>query len=843
MVDFKKKLNKGDLDKKINPFEIYDKLDRRSIAGPLRPAQKYILENWYTNHTTDSDLIIKLHTGEGKTLIGLLILQSKLNSKKKPCLYICPNKYLVQQVCIEARKFGIPFCLIESNNLLPNDFLEGNKILITHVQKLFNGKSIFGINNHFIETECVILDDSHACIDSIKNSFSIKINKENEVYKTLVSLFEDELRNQDEGSFLDIQNETYDTQLLIPYWSWIEKKSEVLQLLSSRNEDKEILFAWPILKNSIEQCIAFITANEIEITPLRVPINNFGTFAKAGQRILMSATTQDDSFFIKGLGFSINSVKNPLKFPDQVWSGEKMILLPSLIDEEIDRELVINKLAPPFNKRTYGVVALTSSFKKSELYHQLGANVSRPENIFENIINLKNGGYENTLVIVNRYDGIDLPDESCRILIIDSMPYFNSLADKYEEQCRSTSDIINIKISQKIEQGLGRSVRGEKDYTVILIIGPDLVKFIKSVRTNKYFSSQTRKQIEIGLQISDMAIEDLETSKNQFDVVTSLIRQSVLRDDGWKAFYKEEMDKIVESEFKNDIYLILQIEKEAEEASFKGDNETACNKIQTLLDTYVLDENEKGWYLQLLARYKYWISKTESNKIQKSAFQSNHQLLKPKDGIYYKKIEYINENRVKRIKAWIDDHKSYDELSLTVDSIVHYLSFGVDSEKFENALWEIGNLLGFISQRPDKEFRKGPDNLWCGVDNKYFIFECKNQVEDSRDEIKKNEAGQMNSHCGWFESEYGTVPVKRILIIPTKNVSYYANFTHEVVIMRKGKLRDLKNNIKAFIKEFKSYKINEISDDKIQTFLTTHKLTINDLENEYNESYFKRKVI
>src|SRR5436190_19279722 len=150
MVDFKKKLSKGAIDKKKNPLEIYDTLDRSSVTGPLRPAQKHILDSWFSNFTNSRDLVIKLHTGEGKTLIGLLILQSKINIDAKPCLYICPNKYLVQQVSQEAEKFGIPYCLIEESNDLPNEFLEGRKILITHVQKVFNGKSIFGINNNSV---------------------------------------------------------------------------------------------------------------------------------------------------------------------------------------------------------------------------------------------------------------------------------------------------------------------------------------------------------------------------------------------------------------------------------------------------------------------------------------------------------------------------------------------------------------------------------------------------------------------------------------------------------------------------------------------------------------------
>lgn len=45
---------------------------------------------------------------------------------------------------------------------------------------------------------------------------------------------------------------------------------------------------------------------------------------------------------------------------------------------------------------------------------------------------------------------------------MDSLPYFDSLADRYEEQACPNSELINKRIAQKIEQGIGRGVRGEK---------------------------------------------------------------------------------------------------------------------------------------------------------------------------------------------------------------------------------------------------------------------------------------------------------------------------------------------------------------------------------------------
>ena len=483
MVDFKKKLGLKSIEKKVDPVEIYDELDRRSEAGPLRPVQKEVLEDWWLHRKDDKDLILKLHTGQGKTLIGLLMLQSKLNQNKGSCLYICPNVYLVRQTCQEADKFGIGYVTFDESNSLPDSFLNSEKILITHVQKVFNGKSIFGIGGKFTKVNTIILDDSHACIDFINESFKIKIDSSDDLYQQLLQLFEDDLREQGEGSFFEIKSGGSTTLLPVPYWSWQDKKSEVIQILLKHIKNSKVSFTWDLIKDKIDNCQCFFSGKELEISTFLSPINQFGTFSKAEHRILMSATTQNDSFFLRGLGLNIQSITSPLIPKQEKWSGEKMILIPSLIHEQLNRDTIIFEFAKPNATRKSGLVAITSSFKKAKVYEDQGATVAKSTNIFEEVNKLKMGEYDKGLVVANRYDGIDLPDDSCRILIIDSMPYSDSLTERYEEECRSNSDLTNIRSAQKIEQGLGRSVRGEKDYSAILVIGDELVKFLKSRST------------------------------------------------------------------------------------------------------------------------------------------------------------------------------------------------------------------------------------------------------------------------------------------------------------------------------------------------------------------------
>lgn len=842
MVNFKSRLNEKRLEKKVNPIEIYDTLDRKSITGPLRSAQEYILCEWYKSKKDDRDLIIKLHTGEGKTLIGLLILLSRINMGEGPCLYVCPNRYLVKQVQEEAEKFGIQHEVLLDGNELSDDFIAGQKILITHAQKVFNGKSIFGIGSKSIDINSIILDDSHTCIDVIKKSFTITITRdESKIYDNIFKLFEDDLRKQGEGSFLEVCDGDYSTLMVVPYWSWYDKKSELLAILSDNRDNNCIKFCWDLIKNSIENYVCFVTGNKIEISPYNINVKDFGVFANATHRTLMSATTQDDSFFIKGLGFSIESVENPLKNDKQIWAGEKMIILPSLIDDSLDRNRLITYLTSKKITK-FGVVSIVPNTKKAEHYKVLGGIVTNSTNIFNEIDKLKKRNFSRIVVLNNRYDGIDLPDEACRLLIIDSKPYFENLSDQYEELCRPNSDIVNKKLAQKIEQGLGRSVRGEKDYCVILVIGNDIVKFMRSQRTKKYFSLQTRKQIDIGLEISELARNDITPDSDPMNAILGLIKQSLSRDEDWKAFYSSEMDSINDNNSILNTYDILKSEKEIEETFSYGDYNNAYELAQMFIDKHSeMNDFDKGWYMQQLARYCYFIDKSKFDKLQQSAFKFNNQLLKPKNGVIYSKVSYINGTRMKNIKKFLNSFETYEELTLAMNETLDNLSFGINSDKFEESMKNIGLLLGFESQRPDKEIGKGPDNLWCDVNNQYLMFECKNEVDENRKYIKKSEVGQVNNHCGWFEKEYGkNIQVYRYVIIPTKTLEYAANFTHEVRIIRKGNLRRFKNMVNEFIKALSPYQLNNITEEKLQELVDTLDLNSNRIRNDFSEEYYQK---
>ncbi|MCW3791092.1 DEAD/DEAH box helicase family protein [Paenibacillus sp. LS1] len=831
MVDFKKKLGKMDIEKKINPKEIYDTLDRKSDKGPLRPIQEKILDDWFDNFSNKRDVILKMHTGQGKTLTGLLILQSRLNQNKGPALYLCHNNYLVEQTCRQAESFGLQFCTVKDE--IPDQFIDGKKILITSVQMLFNGLTKFKLGTKSLDVATILMDDAHACIEVIKNACKMVLKQGTPVYQDILELFSSELQNQGVGTFADIKQKSFDALLCVPYWDWQDKHTEVANKLSKYTNLKEIKFAWPVIKNILKDCQCYISGTSIEIIPVSIPLHLFGSYYKAEHRIFMSATITDDSFFIKGLGLDTSTIVNPLHVSNEKWSGEKMVLIPSLIDSELSRTEIVNAFAKPQSGRKEGIVSLVPSGNYTKDWEKYGSKIANTDSIFEDIKVLKENNRDTTLVIVNRYDGIDLPDESCRILILDSKPYFESLQDRHLEECRSNSDIVAMRMAQTIEQGLGRAVRGEKDYCVIIVTGTELVK---SLRNKKYFSQQTRTQINIGFKVAEFAKEEIEEGTSASDAFMHLIQQSLNRDEGWKDFYIGEMNKMIAEERLVKTLEIFELEKKAEDQYSMGEYKEAGATIQKLIDSHIDTEEEKGWYFQEIARMTYAYSSFESNKYQILAHRKNTYLLKPREGMEITKLLTISLKRIENIIKWAHSFNTYEELYSEVDDLLSKLRFGVNADRFEQAFHELGKIVGFETQRPDKEWKEGPDNIWKISDSDYFLVECKNNVSTSRTEINKDETGQMNNACAWFMRNYKDITPKRIMIIPARKISSAAGFTESVQLMRDKHLRLLVNNVRRFFQEFRTFDLSNLSDDRIQRLIITHKLTAEDLKSElYSE--------
>jgi replicative superfamily II helicase len=833
VVDFTKRLAGKRPGKILDPLGIYDSLDRAHDKGPLRPAQLSILQDWFQHRQAERDVIVKLHTGQGKTLVGLLMLQARLNAGEGPAVYLCPDHFLIDQTCEQAKQFGISTCTADSD--LPDTFLNSEKILVTSVHKLFNGLSKFGLNRKSISVGTLLMDDAHACSDIVREACGIRIPGTEPAYAALLALFSTELEQQGVGTYADICNDKRDAFLPVPYWAWLAHEGDVAKILSGNVDRPSIKFAWPLLKDILAQCQCIFSGTAVEIEPYIPPLNSFGSYWNAGHRIFMSATVTDDAFLVKGLQLAPHTIINPVTYPSESWSGEKMVLLPSLIHEELTRDWIVSSYGKPGAKRRIGIVVLARGFAWTKDWEAYGAIVATKDTVTDVIEKLRGGKYDQTVVLANRYDGIDLPDDTCRLLIVDGKPFSENLIDVYQEYCRPNSESTLMRTIRTIEQGMGRSVRGEKDFSVIVVVGSDIVKLIRDRRSRQLLSPQMSKQIGIGLEIAEMARQEIESGMTPTQAFNSLLRQCLNRDENWKAFYVEQMQAVKPTGANAQLLNTYAAELEAEIANCSGDYATATAKLQDFVNGSGVSAEDRAWYLQDMARYQYKANRTESNVLQIAAHKANRLLLKPASGVTVAKLTLVSHGRVERILAWMSKFDSHSELEVGLSDVLSRLVFGVKADKFEHALDEISVALGFASERPDKEWKEGPDNLWALDATQYILWECKSEVEVTRAEILKRETEQMNRSSAWFAKHYPGSQAKRIMIHPSLVVPSAAAFTDEVFVMRETELKEFVTHIRGFFKSFESANFKDLSALHIQQLVDAHGLSVADLLVKYSK--------
>ncbi|MFZ3022970.1 DEAD/DEAH box helicase [Pseudomonas sp.] len=830
MVDFNSKLLNTYQEAKIDPLELYETLDRASDKGPLRESQQEVLSEWHINHRTQRDTIVKLHTGQGKTLIGLLMLQSLINDKKGPALYICPDNLLISQTKEQAKLFGIKVC--DETDDIPDEFTSGDKIYVTSVQKVFNGLTKFSLGARSLKVESILMDDAHACADRIRSACSLKIPQDEHAYSELLSLFSPHLARQGEGTFADIENKRYGSYLPIPYWAWLDNIEEIARILSRHQDKNSIRYTWPLLKDRLDQCQCVISGSSIEIEPYTAPLEMFGSYWKANQRIFMSATVTDDAFLIKGLRLTPHTITSPLTYAKEKWSGEKMILIPSLMDESLDRAALVKYFGNEWPKTDFGRVALVNSFNNSRDWSGYGASIAETENIKLRLAELKNRNYEKALVLVNRYDGIDLPDSDCRILIFDGKPYSQNLVDLYEEDCRPDAEATMMRAVRSVEQGLGRCVRGEKDYAAAVLIGPELIRLIRDKNSRKYLSSQVATQLEIGIEISMMAREDVSSSDPKKALI-GMLNQSLQRDIGWKNYYIQRMQSVKERGANQVLLKIYKDELDAELLYHQGKHTEAVAAIQALIDSNNLGQEDRGWYLQLMARYSYLHQREQSNKYQIIAHRSNPLLLAPISGVSFSKLTTTSQGRLERVKSWVAKFESYEQLNIHLTEILDTLSFGKKADKFEDALDKLSFALGFKGERPDKVWKEGPDNLWAINDVDYILWECKNDALPNKAKIDKREAEQMNRSCAWFAKHYNGGKAVNIIVHPSNNLESAGAFLSDVLVLKEKALNRLKSQISKFFKTFEHQDFKDLSERHINENLIAYDLIASKLVEDF----------
>jgi hypothetical protein len=792
MINFKNLVKQ---ERAVDPtklLDLFNSLDRHASHIELRPVQQEALE-LLTHRRNERDLVLKISTGAGKTLVGLIYILSHMEEKEEPGVYLCPTIQLAEQVLEEASKLGIPAELYPPNEPHPPvDGTRGKSVIVCTYAKLFNAKTTFDRSDVRLTPCAIVLDDVHAGVEDIRNRFTLRLTSP-DLVKKMLGLLSPSCASYRHGTWENLVGGDPVLSLEVPFWIWKPLVPEALKLLAPHSGEDAFMFVWPFLRDILPYCRCIVSATCIEIIPDILPIHQCRAYVQSKYRLFMSGTLADDSVLVREIGTDLAAAKNPILPQKDYGLGERMVLAPALVDKKLDRSYVM-ELAKTLAKRVH-VVALCPSESKARDWESFGARVVLSDEVSPTIRELRDSKSKPQLVVfTQRYDGIDLPDNACRVLVIDGMPFGESLTDKYDISTKATPAGIRNRTVYRIEQGMGRAVRSHVDYAVIILSGIEIANFIAKKDVLNAMNPETRAQLQLALDLAKLARQDSPDDPEK--AVRSMIEQCLRRDNDWKQYYDENVRNIRPAA-KPTLDMKLEMarsEREAFELAASRSPDAAVELLRSSINSHPLSEEDKGWYLQKVAGYMYDVNPGESLEVQRAAYNCNKSLFCPPET----KIKplTISESAVQEtIITWLSQFDNPNGAIAELEELKARLSYDASPESMEQALLELAPLLGAKGSRPEKEYGEGPDDLWLWP-SLSLVIEAKNQNTDS---LHKKDAGQLLLSLSWFEKNYSTRPTGQpIIVAKVSAVDKKSGFPSNTRVLTPEKMNLLLNNVEKF---------------------------------------------
>ncbi|MFD3590042.1 DEAD/DEAH box helicase [Streptomyces sp. NPDC058683] len=760
------RIGTGDSEAILRPRDIYAGLANRPWPY-LRHEQGEVLDEWFDHRRDERDVVIKQNTGGGKTAVGLLIAQSTLNEGIGKAVYLAPDKYLVRQVRAEATKLSV------ATTDDPQDpaFLAAQAVLVTNYYKLINGKSVFGVVGDGREPSdlgIVVVDDAHAALATTEDQFRLRVPASHVAYQKLLDLFTEDLQHQSANAWAELQDKDPTALAPIPFWAWADKQARVMEILHPHRFDDAFKFAWPLIAEVLHLCTVTATTKAVEIRPSCPPIDRIPSFVRARRRVYLTATLSDDSALVTDLDADPALVARPVTPGSAADLGDRMILAPVALNPELDPEAV-RKLARQFadgdrdgdgviEDKPVNVVVLVPSEKAAAAWESHADRTYRVGDLAAGVEELQ-AGHVGLVVLVNKYDGVDLPADACRLLILDGIPRPLDAVERREAVALADSSVRLAREVQRIEQGMGRGVRDSEDYCAVLLLGASLGVAIHEPRHLSLFSPATQAQLKLS---SDIA---RQIKGEGLDAVRQALRACLARMPKWTERSRRALAEVRYAPHGTVRPEAVALRKAFDMAA-TGRTIAAADRIQLTVND-LDDPALRGWLQEQKASYLHLTDRDAAQRVLSGALDENQFVLKPVAGVPPAQIKAAAVQARAAAQFLSAEYSDGVNLVLGVKALLEEVVWG-DEERTDDAerAWErLGRHLGFVSTRPEKLYGTGPDNLWALSTARQAVIELKTGCVT--DTIAKKDADQLGGSVRWLNKNNPEVKALPVMVHPS----------------------------------------------------------------------------
>lgn len=744
----------------INPEDVFEGLTLRGSIENIWAPQAEALKAWHAARTR-ADAQIKMNTGGGKTLVGLLIGQSLVNETRGKVLYLCPTNQLVEQTAVIAEACGMPIATLMQGSWQHQDiFNESRGVCVTNYAAAFTAGSRFADAN----ISAVIFDDAHVAENAIRSQFTLTLNSTHAAFQPICDQFAKYFARSGLANRLSEARQGYWRALLfVPTFEVLRAEPVLRDLLLKAHIDteKETKFAWRHLKDNLDRCLILISGSGIEITPPILPLHQHFAFKPGVRRVYLTASLPSPSEFVKVFGAKDLEAVTP---GGKSGDAQRLFVFVPGEDDEAQR-----KAAGQLIKHLKACIIVPSG-NAAERWTDCATKFENTEG-HNAIRNFAQAQDERKLILAARYDGIDLPGDACRVLLIDGLPQGTGLINRFFDETLAIAPLRSMRTATRLVQAIGRIFRSNTDHGVVLLCGTELQRWIIDPNNQAFLPPLLQRQIQLGHQLR----KSVEAGKGNYPAAIDGILNG---ESWWDKLYQSHIDKFdIETMPTAPPWLVQAAERERAAYGLLWDNQfgEAAAMYASLAD----DLWEKDARLSAYVRHWQGLALDRDGQRVEAAVAFTHaaniraELGRPEidEGKIFRgsaaprptpqahRMVRVSQNLGARV---------FEELNVIATRLV----CGPETNQAEAAMQQLGNLLGLDTDRPDNRIGTGPDVIWRDPDRKSSAsLEVKTDKKSGSMYTKKDDIGQYQDHAKYVADTYPEDKVLHRIVGPHLPVS------------------------------------------------------------------------
>ncbi|GHC81225.1 hypothetical protein GCM10007079_20790 [Nocardiopsis terrae] len=496
-----------------DPEQLY-RLLARGNQGPASVwgHQAKVMEHWHGQFRAKSDVALELPTGAGKTLVGGLIAEYLRRTEGSRVAYLCPTRQLAVQTARKLDDYGIPPSLLigpsrEWDQADLARYQAAGSVAVSTYSHVFNSRP------RIDTADVLILDDAHAAEGYVSSPWSLRIKRRSHesAYKDLLAALSPAL---DPLLLPHLQSENprgqYLTAIYLASPAAVAARaghveSVIREAVAQNKVSDDAVYAWKFLETHVADCLAYVSYREILIRPLIAPTFQHSAFNSPKQRIYMSATLGAGGELERAFGRPrIHRIPVPAGW-DKEGTGRRFFVFPELARDLTSDTTVVASFVQRVIAQAGRVVVLTPetrvadkfcerylpedyrTFTAKEVEEDLSVFTSQPTA---------------ALVLTNRYDGVDLPDEDCRLVVFNGLPANGDLQEKFLHDSVGAEEVLRERIRARIQQGAGRATRNLRDHAAVLVLGRSLTSYLARRDIQASMHPEIHAELELGVDAS-----------------------------------------------------------------------------------------------------------------------------------------------------------------------------------------------------------------------------------------------------------------------------------------------------------------------------------------------------